>query len=362
MINASGIGVYLQNILPYLTKHFQVYFIGIKADIKHFEWATPNRIIEVNSGIYSIKEQLELPLAVPKCDIFWSPHYNVPLLPIKAKIRIVTIHDTYHLAFSNNLSPLQKIYSKILFKGASTLSDKIITVSRFSENEIYKYTAAKETSVTSIHNGVDKTLFNIKDSQVTGHRLASLYPLLPSKYLLYIGNVKPHKNLSSLVKAFASLNNKIGNDIGLVIVGKKSGFITGDNELIELIETDSFLKSNVFFTGHVPEKHLPILYAEASIFVFPSIYEGFGLPPLEAMSCGCPVLASDAASIPEICGEAAMYFSPHDTEDLSKKIQLLLTNNKLREEMKAKGLKQALLYDWETTAEKHIAVFNNVVC
>ena len=148
MWNSSGIGTYIKNIVPFLVDNFNVFLLGNNNEIKNYGFYDKVKVVECNSSIYSIKEQFELFNKIPKCDIFWSPHYNVPLLPIKGKKRVVTIHDVYHLAFYNSLSLKQKLYANTLINHAMKNSDMIFTVSEFSKQEIIRYTKAEYKKIS----------------------------------------------------------------------------------------------------------------------------------------------------------------------------------------------------------------------
>ena len=150
------------------------------------------------------------------------------------------------------------------------------------------------------------------------------------------------------------------NNLNLVIVGKKEGFITGDNEITYLIQNSSFLQNRVYFTGYVADEEIPVIYNLASLFVFPSLYEGFGFPPLEAMATGTPVVASNAASIPEVCGDAALYFDPLDMEDIAVKILKVIQNDDMKKTLIRKGFNQVKKYSWEKSANKLINVINKM--
>ena len=188
---------------------------------------------------------------------------------------------------------------------------------------------------------------------------------LPEKFILYVGNVKPHKNLIGLLKAFNLFIEKNGKngkneekfeDYKLVIIGKKEGFITADKEIFKILEANPNLKNKVLFTDYVENEDLPLIYNLANIFVLPSFYEGFGLPPLEAMASGTPAIVSNLASLPEICGEAAYYVNPHNINELADGIYKVLNDSKLQNELIRKGLERIKLFNWEQTAEKLINI------
>ena len=171
-----------------------------------------------------------------------------------------------------------------------------------------------------------------------------------------MGNVKPNKNLGSLVDAYSLLLEEIPHD--LVIVGKKDGFITGDNVVISRA---AGMGARVHFTGHLDETLLRQYVSHADIFVFPSLYEGFGLPPLEAMAAGCPVIASNAASLPEVCGDAVTYCDPYDANDIAEKIKLVLADGNKRERMRVKGFEHAKMFTWEKCAIETLPVIAKVI-
>ncbi|WP_205702929.1 glycosyltransferase family 4 protein [Botryobacter ruber] len=361
MIEASGIGNYLQNLIPFFIKKFNTYLIGNPELLSKYSWAENATIIPCVAPIYSLKEQIELSIKIPKCDIFWSPHYNIPLLPIKAKKRLVTMHDAYHLAYRHTFPLPQQLYAKVMLKAAATRSDKVITVSNFSKNELSKYTSIPREVFTVVYPGIDTKLFKKHDKEQAKHLLQTVYPGLPENFILYVGNVKPHKNLITLLQAYTLLQQEYKSPFGLVIVGKREGFITGDDKIAAKLKEDDFLKDNVYFTGFVENEYLPLIYNSASLFVFPSIYEGFGTPPLEAMACGCPVIASNAASIPEISGPAALLFNPTDAVDLKEKLHALLTNKNKLEELRQSGQEHVRKFPWKTTAEKHIQIVEELI-
>jgi len=349
MINYSGIGTYLKNLVPFFKDSiFSLKVLGNVREVKNF-LKDDTEIIPFGAPIYSISEQLSYPLIIPRCDVFWSPHFNAPILPIKAKKRIVTIHDVYHLAFYESFNSLQKVYIKLVINSAVNLSDKIITVSNFSKSEIIKYTKVNPEKIEVIYNGVDNNRFKILDRKV----LEPFRSKYPENFILYVGNVKPHKNLKNLLKAFSIIQKKNYKDYYLVIVGKKEGFITGDKEIFQILEDSYELRTKVIFTGYIEDDELPVLYNLARLFVFPSLYEGFGLPPLEAMACGCPTVVSNLSAIPEVCGDASFYVNPLEPEEIALGILKVLNSDDLRKNLIEKGLERVKSFNWEKSAKKH---------
>lgn len=236
MLNHSGIGTYLRNIIPFLKNEFDLVLLGNKIEIEKEGFHLFSSVVEFNAPIFSIKEQFLLPILIPKCNIFWSPHYNIPFFPIRARKRVVTLHDAYYFAFYDSLSFVQKVFIKISAFLSKKFSKIIFTVSEFSKKELIRYIDCPETKLKVVYNGID-IMYN------SGFIKTSIgFP-----YVLFVGNVKPHKNLVKALEAFRILKETRDN-IKFVIVGKKEGFITGEKNLGYLIET---LKNDVIFTGYI---------------------------------------------------------------------------------------------------------------
>lgn len=310
MAFSSGIGTYIREIIPLLKHSFRIILLVDKLDR---DWCRGFDQIAFKAPIYSIKEQLLYGVKIPHCDLFWSPHYNVPLFPIRARKRVVTVHDVCHLVFG---SLPKRAYARF-FMGNALKSDRVITVSHFSKREIEKRLGKGCLRVIPI--GVNLDRFTPRNPC----NLVRKKYNLPKKFALFIGSQKPHKNLGGLLSAFKR------SDLELIALG---------NGIWSIDEPD-----------------LPVLYSMAEIFVFPSFYEGFGLPPLEAMACACPTVVSNAASIPEVCGDASVYFDPSNEDEIVNGVQNAL---KRKNELIEKGLERVKLFSWKTSAEKHLQVLN----
>jgi glycosyltransferase involved in cell wall biosynthesis len=346
MINASGIGVYLKNILPLIIGRRianKYHLMGRREELSRFPWVAGGNveIIDLRSPIYSVAEQIELDLKTPEgAELFWSPHYNIPLL--YGGRLVATVHDVCHLAMPRFFGGLHKrAYARLMFAGLVRKATAIICVSRFTKDELVKHTGAPADKIIPIHNGCAGKWFTLERGR----------PPHPRPFLLFVGNVKPHKNLVALIKAFALVKDILPYD--LVIVGKKEGFITGDGEALHSAQA---LGGRVAFTGEVGDCLLEQYFVHATALVFPSLYEGFGLPPLEAMACGCPVIAAHAASMPEVCDKAAVYCDPRSVEDIADKILLVAGSDPLRRAMSKKGRERALAFSWEKCAAQTAAV------
>lgn len=343
MLYASGIGTFLKNLIPFFDKTNTTLLIR-KQDraLCPVDYQT----IECSSSIYSVKEQIELPCKVPSCNLFWSPHYNIPLLPVAAKHRVVTIHDVAHLTFKSSQTWLQNKYARFMLEQAVKKSDLVVTVSTFSQQEIARHLSVDPKKIEVVLEGVNTTKFKVKAQTTALAALIRKYHL-PKEFLLFVGNLKPHKNLKLLIECYREMPSLPP----LVVVGKAEGLLTVD-PLFKQIQQE-----NIRFVGHVEDEEIPLFYQMASLLLFPSIYEGFGLPPLEAMASGCPVIASCCASMPEVCGQAAVLLPPDATHLWKQKIMALLTDRRLREEHIAKGYKQIENYRWEQTAASYQELF-----
>jgi len=351
MLHASGIGTYLCHLLPLvISYHPKVKFnlLGKVEELGQYSWTEAENVVlsDCSSPIYSVAEQFKLFQRIPsETNLFWSPHYNIPLL-YSGKL-LVTVHDVCHLAMPHLTGGLHKqIYAKGMISALSYKANAILCVSNFSKHEVLRMAGNNPLRVHSVYNGVSAQWFHIQKEQKPHKK----------PYLLFVGNVKPHKNLGRLLQAFQLVFEKLPHD--LLLVGKKEGFLTGDHYVAAKAAE---LSDRVHFTGYVEDKALQQYFVHADALVFPSLYEGFGLPVLEAMACGCPVLASKAASFPEVCGDAALYCDPYSPEDIAEKISLLIADPSLREELRHKGRKRARQFSWEKCARETFAVIETVL-
>jgi len=349
MINHSGIGTYIKCVIKALLHDYDLTLI-IDERIIDRTWVNKVNIVQCTTPIYSLREQIRLPLEILPCEIFLSPHYNIPLLPVKAKKRIVIIHDVNHLVFYNQLSLIQKRYAKLFIKRATSISDTVITVSNFSEKEIRKYIKKISKNINVLYYGIDDSLMREQHQPEEPNRIRLKYNL-PDKYILYVGSAKPHKNFNVLFKAF-NLLLKDFPDQKLVVVGLSKIQFNQSGFLESIVLKNKELLTSLIFTDYVSDSDLPLIYKHAEFLVFPSYYEGFGLPPLEAMINYCPVVASNAASIPEVCGNAALYFDPQNELELYKKMKIFILDLNLRNDFIQKGAENLARFKMESFKSK----------
>ena len=310
---------------------------------------------------YSLSEQIIMPYLIwkEKLDLIHFPHFNVPLL-CPAKL-IVTIHDlilTKHpTERATTLSPflykIKNIAYKIVIKSAIRRAKKIIAVSNFTKDDIIKQFKVSQEKIAVTYEGVAKDLSN--NNLDNKNNILNNYNI-KSPYLLYVGNAYPHKNLEGLIKIFSQIN-KIYPNISLVLVGKDDYFYLRVKKFAQKLINN---KQSIIFPGFVPDDDLALIYKQALAYVFPSLYEGFGLPPLEAMTYGCPVVSSNKSSMPEILGPAALYFNPDNPSEMKAIITRIITEDDLRRDLVNKGYNQVKKYSWNKCARETIEIYNRM--
>ncbi len=294
--------------------------------------------------------QIKLPFEIykHKADCYLFMAFPVPVLLFK-KNMVSTIHDIGCWDCPETMTTLSKWYFRISFRVAVLKCKMITTVSDFSKERIITKLKCHQKKIFVIHSAVDKKFLQAKTMPSAVNTIKKKYKL-PESYFLSLSTLEPRKNLRLLIEAYQKLVVERGCNIPLVLAGRKGWKI---DKLLDGI--DEQVKGQIFFTGFIEDDDLPIVYGNANLFIFPSLYEGFGLPPLEAMACGVPVLSSDAASMPEILGDAAFYFHSGDVNSLSEKMQEMMnmTEEKCAQMIEC-GLEQAKKFTWEKSAQKLI--------
>lgn len=306
---------------------------------------------------YSLEEQIKFPrvLREAACDLYHSPHFNVPLRVPKPFI--VTIHDLILSHFptvkATTLGPamywIKHQMYKVVMHHALKHSKHVISVSNFTKEDLIKTYGLKENDISVTYEGIYLPQLTQKKSTPTD--VYSYYGIPQGKFLLYVGNAYPHKNLEFLIDGFIELQKKKPH-ISLVCIGKHDYFY---NRIIAYAKERG--ARGVFFPGYVSDEDLNVFYEEAQCYVFPSLYEGFGLPPLEAMAQGTPVVSSNASCLPEILGSAAAYFSPHDVRDMISVVNYILDDTAYADDLRKKGLQQIEQYSWKRMAEKTLSLY-----
>jgi len=281
---------------------------------------------------------------------------DVAFLPFPAPVYLkttrlaVTIHDLIPLLFSDQYGSPSGLFLQHCFRTSLARADLILTDSQHSKVDMVTRFGVSSDRVVVAYNGFDSQTFNAGAASPTERdELLGRYGIR-RPYTLHVGRLEPRKNLARLVEACRLLNDR-GLDFQLVLCGPQG---PGSENLLAMIRRPEF-EGRVICTGAVPDQDLAVLYQEASCCAMPSLYEGFGLPVLEAMASGCPVVSSNRSSLPEITGEAALYFNPESVEEMSTVLEILLTDSAVRENLVTRGLERARQFSWEKCARTTLA-------
>lgn len=279
----------------------------------------------------------------PRFDLYWQPNF-IPNHSIKANKIIATVHD-FSWEIYPEFQPHERVnYFQKYFYSSIQKCDHIITGSEFTKQEIIERTGFEPKKISVIYHGVDHHLFYPRSSTKPAQ-----------KYILAVGSIEPRKNLKNLIQAYKALDVSMRNQYHLILVGAQGW----NND--EILNEINHLSRWVHYSGFVSDEELAILYSNASLFIYPSVYEGFGIPPLEAMACGTPVICSNVSSLPEVGGDAVVYCDPYNIQDIKRKIELVLDDALLQQELRVKGVERANMFSWKRSAKKHLDIFEKVL-
>jgi glycosyltransferase involved in cell wall biosynthesis len=288
-----------------------------------------------------------------KPDVFLSMQPNLPFLHGWPTISVV--YDITPLLVENAFSLRFRFFFSAQLGYAIRHATRIAAISRSTKNEIAQRFKLPPDKIDVIYPGYDERLFRPDYPRESIGQAVDRYGIA-GKYIIYVGTLEPKKNILRLLQAFSMLVESGRIHHSLVLVGKR-----GLNDELIFKEIDKLrLGSRVIVTGYVTESDLPLLVSGAEAFVFPSLHEGFGIPPLEAMACGTPVITSNTASLPEVVGEAGKIVDPYNVEDVAAAIAAVLADENLRSEMRRKGLERASQFSWEKSARKMVAIFEQL--
>lgn len=355
-----GIGTYIRNLIRELARIDTTteYVLLCKPQDRDELAVAPNFRPVIETALpYSVAEQIRIPMALrrERIDLFHAPHYVLPLL-INCR-SVVTIHDTIHLMFPQYLpGRMAYTYARASLWIATHRSNRVLTVSETSKSDILRRFRIPADKVTVVYNAIDDRLSR-EPSEEEFERVRARYQLR-DPFALYVGNIKPHKNLERLIDAFDRLRRQPGFEaLKLIIIGDEISKYQGLRRAVH----EHKLHKHVRFLGFVPVQTLSVLYRLAGVFVFPSLYEGFGLPPLEAMASGTPVVTSNVSSLPEVVGDAAVLVDPYDPDSIADGMRTVLTDEALRACLRERGLARVREYSWERSVAQIRGVYEEVM-
>jgi len=355
-----GIGTYVRNLLRHLARidtTTEYVLLCRPADAEMGARLGENfRTVPERAGPYTMREQLSVPLDLRRegIDLFHAPHYVLPpLTPCKS---VVTIHDCIHLRFPQYLpNRLAYGYARASLWVATHRASRVLTVSEASKRDILRYFNVPESKIDVIYNAIDEEFGARPDDEEIG-RVRERYQL-HDPFVLYAGNIKPHKNLERLIEAFYTLRKNGFEHVKLLIIGDE---ISKYPTLRRAVHRHK-LHQHVRFLGFVSDKTLACLYRLATVFVFPSLYEGFGLPPLEAMASGTPVITSNQSSLPEIMGDAALFVDPYEPDAIFEAMRRVLTEPELARSLSERGLARVGQFSWDRSVRRVRAIYDEVL-
>jgi len=348
-----GIGTYVRNVVRHLARldHETTYLLFCNPSDESMLRDLAENFVPVVDGAsgYGLREHVSIPLKLKRlgADLLHSPHYVRPLLCTVPSV--VTIHDCIHLLFPQYLPNRMAFrYARFMMGNAIRRSALVFTVSEASRADILRfYPATDPHKVHVVPNAIDAELLEDPGPEET-ERVRERYQIR-GRFVLFAGNVKPHKNLERLIRAFARVRGQEGNeDLRLVLLGDDVGRYAS----LRRTADEAGVRQDVRFFGFVPHQTLAALYRMATVFAFPSLYEGFGLPPLEAMACGTPVVTSRISSLPEVVGDGALLVDPYSEEEIGNGIARILDDESLRQRLIERGLERAASFSWQRSVRQ----------
>lgn len=366
--NYSGVGEYTYQILKALFEidsrnHYFLFYNSAnpklvgnlpkfeQKNVHYCRFKYPNKLLNLCLFIFNfpkidilMAKKYRNFLGGEKIDIFFTPNINFIALSKNCR-HIVTVHDLSFEKFPEFYDIKGRIWHKLAnFQRIIENCNLVVAVSKNTKNDLIDLYKIRGSKITVIHSGIDNDFEIIKDSQIL--EKVKLKYNLSDDFILYLGNLEPRKNIESIIEAFSLLKT----NTKLVIAGGEGW----KNKSIYKTIKDNNLKDRVIFTGYVNKDDKPALYNLAKVFVYPSYYEGFGFPPLEAFACGIPVITSYSSSLSEVAGDAALMVDPYNINDIYKAMNKLLLDDSLRDDLKNRGLELSKNYNWKKTAEKFL--------
>ena len=358
-LHDHGIGTYIRNLLRQLARlDRQAEFVVLcrPEDREALASVGENfRPVAETAGNYSVSEQIKIPLALrrERVTLFHATHYVLP--PLVRCPSVVTIHDCIHLMFPQYLpNRFAPAYARTSIRMAVRRATRVMTVSESSKRDILRFVDTQPEKIDVIYNAYDEC-FGVEPREEDVVRVRERFQL-HDEFVLYAGNVKPHKNLERLIDAFHLVRKRGLDHLKLVLIGDEISKYAALRRAVHHHQLHKYVR----FLGYLPEETLAVMYRLAGVFVFPSLYEGFGLPPLEAMASGTPVVTSNLSSLPEVAGEAAVLVDPYDPQAIADGIHRVLTDEQLRRSLRLKGLARARQFSWEQSVRRVREIYGEV--
>lgn len=340
----TGLGIYTSNLAEHMEKTGEITIC--RFDKGGDDLNTAERIKWENFGLVSMSREENV-------DLLHVPGFAGPMFR-GAERKVTTVHDLIGMIYPSNLGMVSRFYWQKWLPACVKRSDLIIAVSENTKRDIIRLLGVPEERIRVVLNAVSDGFKPCKDENEIS-RVKSKYGL-PDEFMLNVGTIEPRKNIPVLIEAFNSYSADKGG-MRLVLAGKKDwGYEAAKKRMDELN-----ISRNVIFTDYVAEEDLPVLYSLAKCFVYPSLYEGFGLPVLEALSCGCPVIASNVSSIPEVVGDAGILIAPDDAEGLKKALQDIDRSANLAQELSERSIQRAGMFSWDKAAAETIEAYRSVL-
>jgi glycosyltransferase involved in cell wall biosynthesis len=361
-----GIGTYIRNVvrtLARLDRESKYFLVGSPAKVAECGALPPNfHAVQLDGRDDTLKSNLAFRAIVQRleCDLVHIPHLFWMPRGLGCPY-VLTVHDLLeHMYGSRDLSSLRRNLHFYLTRRVLRKAARVIAVSQFTKNEIEKLLAIPDARLEVVYNAIDERFLHGHANEADRELIAQRY-LVNYPFILYAGAIRPHKNVVRIIEAFSALKSELQKeqqypDLKLIIIGDD----LSSHPRLRRTVIRGCVQNDVRFLGFVPIEVLRIFYDVAKVFVFPSLYEGFGLPPLEAMAHGTPVVTSNTSSLPEVAGGAALLVNPENVFEIRRGLQRALLDATLRERMKQRGYEQAQRFSWTSSVSRILEIYREV--
>lgn len=354
----AGINWYIHNLLTHLPRvdrdNLYTAFLGDGRFTSQELALELSRLPTSRPVVRILWEQVVQPFALRKerVDLLHALAFVTPLLsPCPS---VVTIYDLSFLLYPDSFKRSKRFYLSLFTRLSARRARRIIAISESTKRDVVRLLGVPPEKVEVVCCGIDEAFRPLAEDQVAAFRSKRG---LPERFILFVGTIEPRKNVTKLIEAFATLRYCDLAPLKLVIGGAKGWFY---DDVFARVE-ELGLEGQVMFPGYIPVSKLPLWYNAAELFVYPSLYEGFGLPPLEAMACGTPVVTANTSSLPEVVGQAGLTVDPLDVEELAEAMRQVLDDEALRQEMRERGLQRAKGFSWTKTAQETVQVYRRAM-